>query len=53
VLGTGRPVVAAGGITTVADLHAAAAVGAEAAIVGRAALEGRLDLAEAIASFEA
>jgi phosphoribosylformimino-5-aminoimidazole carboxamide ribonucleotide (ProFAR) isomerase len=53
VLGAGRPVVAAGGIATVPDLHAAAAEGAEAAVVGRAALEGRLDLAAAIASFDA
>jgi phosphoribosylformimino-5-aminoimidazole carboxamide ribonucleotide (ProFAR) isomerase len=53
VLGSGRPVVAAGGIGTLADLRAVAAEGAEAAVVGRAALEGRLDLAEAIASLDA
>ncbi len=44
VVSRGGCVVAAGGIATPSDLHAARAAGAEGAIVGRAALEG-LDLA--------
>ncbi len=44
----GRPVIAAGGIASVADLRAARDAGAEAAIVGRAAIEGGLDLATAL-----
>lgn len=47
----GLPAIAAGGITSVADLSVARDAGAEGAIVGRASLEGRLDLARAIASF--
>jgi phosphoribosylanthranilate isomerase len=48
---TERPVLAAGGITSVADLRAVAALGGtvEGAVVGRALQEG-LDLGEAIAA---
>jgi phosphoribosylformimino-5-aminoimidazole carboxamide ribonucleotide (ProFAR) isomerase len=48
---SGRPVIASGGISSIRDLEAIAALGppVEAAIVGRAALEG-LDLAAAIAA---
>jgi phosphoribosylformimino-5-aminoimidazole carboxamide ribonucleotide (ProFAR) isomerase len=45
----GRPVLAAGGVATIADLHDLRAAGAVGAIVGRAALEGSLDLSAAIA----
>jgi phosphoribosylformimino-5-aminoimidazole carboxamide ribonucleotide (ProFAR) isomerase len=47
----GRPVLAAGGVATIADLHDLRAAGAVGAIVGRAVLEGSLDLAAAIAEF--
>jgi phosphoribosylformimino-5-aminoimidazole carboxamide ribotide isomerase len=47
VVRAGRPVLAAGGITSVDDLRAVRAAGAVGAVVGRAALEGTLDLAEA------
>jgi len=40
--------IAAGGVASLADVAAVAALGYEAAIVGRALYEGRLDLAEAI-----
>lgn len=41
-------VIAAGGVASLADVAAVAALGCEAAIVGRALYEGRFDLAEAI-----
>jgi phosphoribosylformimino-5-aminoimidazole carboxamide ribonucleotide (ProFAR) isomerase len=44
----GLPVLAAGGIRSLADLEAVRAAGADGAVVGRSALEGRLDLAEAL-----
>jgi phosphoribosylformimino-5-aminoimidazole carboxamide ribotide isomerase len=47
------PVIASGGIATIADLEACAAAGAAGAIVGRALYEGRLDLSEALARFPA
>jgi phosphoribosylformimino-5-aminoimidazole carboxamide ribonucleotide (ProFAR) isomerase len=47
----GRPVLAAGGVASIADLHDLRAAGAVGAVVGRAALEGSLDLAAAIAEF--
>jgi phosphoribosylformimino-5-aminoimidazole carboxamide ribotide isomerase len=47
------PVIASGGITTLADLDLAAAAGAEGAIVGQALYAGRLDLTEAIARMSA
>ncbi len=45
----GLPVLAAGGIRSLADLEAVRAAGADGAVVGRSALEGRLDLAETLA----
>jgi phosphoribosylformimino-5-aminoimidazole carboxamide ribonucleotide (ProFAR) isomerase len=45
----GRPVLAAGGIASVADLRDLRAAGAAGAVVGSAALDGTLDLAAAIA----
>jgi phosphoribosylformimino-5-aminoimidazole carboxamide ribonucleotide (ProFAR) isomerase len=45
----GRPVIAAGGITSIEDLRAVREAGAVAAVVGRAALEDELDLAVALA----
>lgn len=51
-IGTGRPVLAAGGIATTEHLAELRDLGAEGAVVGRAALEGGLDLASAIASFQ-
>jgi phosphoribosylanthranilate isomerase len=48
--GAGCPVLAAGGISTVEELRALAAVpGVEGAVVGRGALEGTLDLRAALA----
>ena len=49
VVRAGRPVLAAGGIASIADLHDLRAAGAAGAVVGIAALEGPLDLADAIA----
>lgn len=49
----GGPVIASGGIATIADLEACAAAGAHAAIVGRALYEGRLDLSDALQRFGA
>jgi phosphoribosylformimino-5-aminoimidazole carboxamide ribonucleotide (ProFAR) isomerase len=45
----GRPVLAAGGIASIADLHNVRAAGAAGAVVGSAALDGSMDLAAAIA----
>jgi phosphoribosylformimino-5-aminoimidazole carboxamide ribotide isomerase len=45
----GLPVVAAGGIRSIADLEALRDAGAQGAVVGRSALEGTLDLAAALA----
>ena len=45
----GLPVMAAGGIRSVADLEAVRGAGASGAVVGRSALEGSLDLAAALA----
>lgn len=42
------PVILSGGFTSLADLQAAAAAGAEGAIVGRALYDGRLSLADAV-----
>jgi phosphoribosylformimino-5-aminoimidazole carboxamide ribonucleotide (ProFAR) isomerase len=44
----GRPVLAAGGIASIADLLDLRAAGAAGAVVGSAALDGSLDLAAAI-----
>jgi phosphoribosylformimino-5-aminoimidazole carboxamide ribotide isomerase len=46
----GRPVLVAGGVRSIEDLHALRAAGAAGAVVGRAALEGALDLGGAIAA---
>ncbi|MFN2465141.1 MAG: 1-(5-phosphoribosyl)-5-[(5-phosphoribosylamino)methylideneamino]imidazole-4-carboxamide isomerase [Candidatus Dormibacteria bacterium] len=43
-----HPLILSGGVTTVADLAAAAAAGAAGAIIGRAIYEGRLTVAEAV-----
>jgi phosphoribosylformimino-5-aminoimidazole carboxamide ribotide isomerase len=51
VVRAGRPVLAAGGIASIADLHDLRAAGAAGAVVGRAALEGSLDLSAAIGEF--
>jgi phosphoribosylformimino-5-aminoimidazole carboxamide ribotide isomerase len=48
VIGTGRPVIAAGGISSYADLAAVRDAGAEGVVVGRAALEGGIDLRAAL-----
>jgi phosphoribosylformimino-5-aminoimidazole carboxamide ribonucleotide (ProFAR) isomerase len=47
----GRPVLAAGGVASIADLLDLRAAGAVGAVVGRAALDGSLDLSAAIAEF--
>jgi phosphoribosylformimino-5-aminoimidazole carboxamide ribotide isomerase len=49
VVGSGVPVIAAGGISDLEHLRALAALGAEAALVGRAILEGTIDIAAALA----
>jgi phosphoribosylformimino-5-aminoimidazole carboxamide ribonucleotide (ProFAR) isomerase len=53
VVRAGRPVLAAGGIRSLADVGDLRAAGAAGAIVGRAALEGSFDVAGAIAAFGA
>jgi phosphoribosylformimino-5-aminoimidazole carboxamide ribotide isomerase len=42
-------VIASGGMSSLADLEAAAAIGAVGAIIGRALYDGRIDLGEALA----
>lgn len=49
VVRAGRPVLAAGGISSVADLQALRTAGAAGGVVGSAALDGSLDLSAAIA----
>jgi phosphoribosylformimino-5-aminoimidazole carboxamide ribotide isomerase len=44
----GLPVIVAGGIASIADLHALRDGGAEGAIIGHALLDGSLDLADAL-----
>jgi phosphoribosylanthranilate isomerase len=44
------PVIAAGGIGTLADLHLVADTGAEAVVIGRALYDGRFTLTEALAA---
>jgi phosphoribosylformimino-5-aminoimidazole carboxamide ribotide isomerase len=46
---SGLPLMAAGGIRSLADLEAVRDAGASGAVVGRSALEGSLDLAAALA----
>jgi len=50
VLPAGLPVIAAGGVSTLADLRAVRELGCEAAIAGSALLAGRFTLPEAIAA---
>jgi phosphoribosylformimino-5-aminoimidazole carboxamide ribotide isomerase len=45
-------VIVSGGISSLDDIHAAAAAGASGAIVGRALYDGRIELREAIAAAE-
>jgi phosphoribosylformimino-5-aminoimidazole carboxamide ribotide isomerase len=45
---TARPVIAAGGVGSVADIRDLAKIGVEATIVGRALLDGRFTLAQAL-----
>ena len=49
---TARPVIAAGGVGSVADIRDLAKIGVEAAIVGRALLDGRFTLAQALEAAE-
>ena len=49
LVGLGAPVMAAGGVRSLADLASLEAAGAEAAIVGRALFDGSLDPATALA----
>ena len=49
VMGSGKPVIAAGGISSLDDLRRLAAEGAAGAVVGRALYDGSLDLAAAFA----
>lgn len=51
VVRAGRPVLVAGGIASIADMHDLRAAGAAGAIIGTAALEGSLELGDAIAEF--
>ena len=43
-------VIASGGISTIEDVRAVAAIGVDGAIIGRALYDGRIDLAEAISA---
>ena len=49
---TGLRVIASGGISTLADLKALAAAGADGAIIGKALYAGQIDLKQAIMEFE-
>ncbi len=51
VVRAGRPVLAAGGVSSLLDLRDLRAAGAAGAVVGRAALDRSLDLSAAIAEF--
>lgn len=44
-------VIASGGLASLEDIQAVAAIGASGAIIGRALYDGRIDLAEAVALF--
>jgi phosphoribosylformimino-5-aminoimidazole carboxamide ribotide isomerase len=48
LLPLGLPVIVAGGIAGIADIHALRDAGAEGAIIGRALLDGSLDLTDAL-----
>jgi phosphoribosylformimino-5-aminoimidazole carboxamide ribotide isomerase len=47
-----RPIIASGGVASLADLRALAGLGVEGAIIGRALYTGEVKLAEAIAAVE-
>ena len=49
---TSRPLIASGGVRSLADLHALAALGVEGAIIGKALYTGALDLAAAVREIE-
>ncbi|HLI87379.1 MAG TPA: 1-(5-phosphoribosyl)-5-[(5-phosphoribosylamino)methylideneamino]imidazole-4-carboxamide isomerase [Ktedonobacteraceae bacterium] len=49
---TWRPLIASGGVSALADLHALAALNVEGVIIGRAIYTGDVDLAAAIREFE-
>jgi phosphoribosylformimino-5-aminoimidazole carboxamide ribotide isomerase len=49
---TSRPLIASGGISTLADLHALDALHVEGAIIGKALYTGNIDLATAIQELE-
>ena len=53
IAATQHPVIASGGITSLADLDTCMAAGAAGAIIGRALYEGHIGLREAIAAFPA
>jgi phosphoribosylformimino-5-aminoimidazole carboxamide ribotide isomerase len=48
----GLDVIASGGVSSMADLHAACEIGASGAIIGRALYNKKIDLAEAVKIFE-
>ncbi|MDQ2886044.1 MAG: 1-(5-phosphoribosyl)-5-[(5-phosphoribosylamino)methylideneamino]imidazole-4-carboxamide isomerase [Chloroflexota bacterium] len=47
-----RPLIASGGVRSLADLHALSALGVEGAIIGKALYTGALDLAAAVREIE-
>jgi phosphoribosylformimino-5-aminoimidazole carboxamide ribotide isomerase len=47
-----RPLIASGGVSSLTDLHALAALGVQGAIVGKAIYTGDIDLAAALAEIE-
>lgn len=49
---TRRPLIASGGISSLADLHAVAQLGIEGAIIGKALYTGAIDLAQAVRELE-
>ena len=49
---TGLPIIASGGVASVADLERLAGMGVEGAIVGKALYTGNVDLAEALAAVQ-
>lgn len=49
---TSRPLIASGGVRSLADLHALSALGVEGAIIGKALYTGALDLAAAVREIE-
>jgi phosphoribosylformimino-5-aminoimidazole carboxamide ribotide isomerase len=49
---TSRPLIASGGVRSLADLHALSALGVEGAIIGKALYTGDVDLAAAVREIE-